>query len=89
MEYTDVTTILKDAVMIIITVSGPILAVALVIGLIIAIFQATTQINEQTLAMIPKILAVFITLVFLSSWIVTRVSEYARDLFENILKMIL
>ncbi len=89
MDFNDVTVILKDAVMTVITVSGPILAIALTTGLVIAVFQATTQINEQTMTLIPKIIGVFTALTVLASWMVTQVSEYASELFENILRMIL
>lgn len=89
MAYEEVVMIFKDAVMTIITVSSPMLIGALITGLIVAIFQATTQINEQTLAFVPKILCVFIILIILGPWILENLTEYTTNLFENILRMVL
>ena len=52
-------------------ISGPLLALALIVGLIVSVFQATTQIQEQTLAFIPKIVAVFIGLVVFGPWMLS------------------
>lgn len=71
-----VTTILKAAV--------PLLLLALVVGLIVSIFQATTQIQEQTLAFIPKIIAVFIGILFFGEWILTVLVDFAYNLLNNL-----
>lgn len=55
----------EKAVYVTLMISGPLLAIALLVGLIVSIFQATTQIQEQTLAFIPKIVAVLLALIFL------------------------
>ncbi|WP_050614790.1 flagellar biosynthesis protein FliQ [Bacillus testis] len=65
-------------------ISGPLMLLALVIGLIISIFQATTQIQEQTLAFVPKIAAVLLGLIFFGPWMLTRMISYATDIFANL-----
>ncbi len=65
-------------------VSAPILLVGLIIGLVIAVFQATTQIQEQTLAFVPKIFGVFITLLLLGPWILQKLIDFARASFNTI-----
>ncbi|WP_398309736.1 flagellar biosynthesis protein FliQ [Zoogloea sp.] len=61
---------------------------ALATGLIISIFQAATQINEQTLSFVPKLIATFITLVLAGPWMITMMTDFIRRLFENIPAMI-
>ncbi|NVM86781.1 flagellar biosynthesis protein FliQ [Variovorax sp. SG517] len=65
-------------------IGAPLLLVALVIGLIVSIFQAATQINETTLSFIPKLLAVFATLVVAGPWMLDRMLDYMRVLFSGI-----
>ena len=63
---------------------APLLLVALVTGLLISLFQAATQINEMTLSFIPKLLAVFATLVVAGPWMLNTVLDYMRNLFSSI-----
>ena len=63
---------------------APLLLVALVTGLLISLFQAATQINEMTLSFIPKLLAVFATLVVSGPWMLNTVLDYMRTLFSSI-----
>ncbi len=72
--------IISKALYLVLLLSSPVLAVSLVVGLIISIFQATTQINEQTLTFVPKIFAVFITLAFVMPWIMTKLTDFTREL---------
>ncbi|MGM0873681.1 MAG: flagellar biosynthesis protein FliQ [Bacillota bacterium] len=65
-------------------ISGPLLLLALVIGLAVSIFQATTQIQEQTLAFIPKIVAVLFGLIFFGPWMLSTLVSYAQDIFGNL-----
>ncbi|RSK27040.1 flagellar biosynthetic protein FliQ [Bacillus sp. HMF5848] len=65
-------------------ISGPLMLLALVVGLIVSVFQATTQIQEQTLAFVPKIVAVFIGLVFFGPWMLTRMLTFAYEIFNNL-----
>ncbi|RDI47444.1 flagellar biosynthesis protein FliQ [Falsibacillus pallidus] len=65
-------------------VTGPLLLLALAVGLIVSIFQATTQIQEQTLAFIPKIVAVLIGVVFFGPWMLSHLLSYATEIFTNL-----
>ena len=67
--------------------SAPMLLVALVVGLIIAILQATTSIQEQTLTFVPKIAAILLTLALLGNFLFQSLAEYTRRLFELIPSM--
>lgn len=75
--------IARDAIYTIIIVSAPLLLVALIVGLIISIFQTVTSIQEQTLTFVPKILAVFITLMLVGSWIMNVLIEMITRLWSN------
>lgn len=88
MSQADVLTILRDAIYNVIVCSAPMLVVAIVIGLIVSIFQATTQINEQTLAYAPKVVGVLLAVMFFGSMIMTRLSEFTTHLIESINVMI-
>jgi flagellar biosynthetic protein FliQ len=68
--------------------AAPLLLVALVTGLIISLFQAATQINEMTLSFIPKLLAVFATLVIAGPWMLATVLDYMRNLFNSIPQLV-
>ena len=68
--------------------AAPMLVVALVTGLIIGAFQAATQINEQTLSFIPKLLALALTLVVAGPWMLKVLLSYTRELFESIPNLI-
>jgi flagellar biosynthetic protein FliQ len=65
-------------------VSAPLLLVALIVGLIISIFQAATQINEATLSFIPKLVGVFVTLVVAGPWMLSVMLDYMRQVFTGI-----
>ncbi|HYP83204.1 flagellar biosynthesis protein FliQ [Variovorax sp.] len=67
---------------------APLLLVALVVGLLVSIFQAATQINEATLSFIPKLLAVFVTLVVAGPWMLSSVVDYIRTLFTGIPQLV-
>lgn len=73
-----------QAVFTVLKVSGPMLAVALVVGLLISIFQATTQIQEQTLAFVPKIVAVMIVVLLFGPWILTTLVDFAHNILNNL-----
>ncbi|MEY8709641.1 flagellar export apparatus protein FliQ [Mangrovibacter phragmitis] len=73
-----------EAMRIAIMLAAPLLLVALVSGLLISMLQAATQINEMTLAFIPKILAVFLTIIFAGPWMLNLLLDYMRTLFTNL-----
>lgn len=78
----------RQALEITLLVSAPLFIAALVTGLIVSIFQAATQINEQTLSFVPKLIATFITLVLAGPWMITMMTDFIRRLFESIPAMI-
>ena len=83
-----VISIAERAIMIILLTCGPLLLVALISGLAVSIFQATTSIQEQTLAFVPKIVAVLLAIVFFGPWMLSQVTGYAIDIFENLTRYI-
>ncbi|AAM24647.1 MULTISPECIES: flagellar biosynthesis protein FliQ [Caldanaerobacter] len=74
----------REALSVALTVATPMLAVALGVGLLISIFQATTQIQEQTLSFVPKIVAVLLSLILFGPWMLTTLVNYTQRLFLNI-----
>ncbi len=84
MEQGEVLRILQESITTVIQVAAPILLVGLSVGLLVSIFQAMTQINEQTLSFVPKILAILGSLVLFGSWMMTKLMEFTINLFENI-----
>jgi len=79
-----VLTLAEKGIYTILLISGPLLILALVVGLIVSIIQATTQIQEQTLAFIPKIVAVLVGLVFFGPWMLTKMVEFTAEVFQNL-----
>jgi len=78
----------RQAVEVTLMVSAPLFLAALVTGLVISIFQAATQINEMTLSFVPKLVAIFVTLVLAGPWMLTLLTDFMRRLFESIPAMI-
>lgn len=74
----------KEALIITLVISGPLLIVGLVVGLIVGVFQAVTQIHEMTLTFIPKIVAMVGLLILLLPWIVMKFVDYTVNLFDKI-----
>jgi flagellar biosynthesis protein FliQ len=79
-----VMTLGQQAIEMTLLLSAPLLLSALVIGLVVSIFQAATQINEQTLSFIPKLVGIFMVLIFAGPWMVTMMVDFIRRLFGNI-----
>ena len=78
----------RTAMEITLMVSAPLLLVALVIGLVVSIFQAATQINEATLSFIPKLVGVFVALVVAGPWMLSVMLDYMRQVFTGIPGMV-
>ncbi|EXI89521.1 MAG: Flagellar biosynthetic protein FliQ [Candidatus Accumulibacter regalis] len=74
----------RQAVEMTLLLAAPLLLAALLIGLIVSIFQAATQINEQTLSFIPKLVGVFLILLLAGPWMLGLMVDYVRRLFESI-----
>jgi len=78
----------RQAIEVALLLSGPLLLAALVIGLIVSIFQAATQINEATLSFIPKLVGTFLVLILAGPWMLQLIVDYIRQLFERIPQLI-
>jgi flagellar biosynthetic protein FliQ len=74
----------RQAIFVTLLVSAPLLLVTLLIGLLVSIFQAATQINEASLSFIPKLLGLFATLLLTGSWILSTITDYFRYIFLEI-----
>jgi|TARA_B100001059_G_C17423072_1_gene374193 flagellar biosynthetic protein FliQ len=85
MNQTDAIEIGREAIMVVLTMSVPIMAVALFVGLIIALFQALTQLQEMTLVFVPKIVVVFGALIFFLPFMLSTLSNYMNNLADRII----
>lgn len=74
----------QQAMLNVILLSSPMLIIGLLVGLAVSIFQATTQIQEATLAFVPKILAVFLSLIIFSPWLLKKAIEFANYVLSNV-----
>ncbi|OWY39526.1 flagellar biosynthetic protein FliQ [Xenophilus sp. AP218F] len=79
-----VISIIQNALYVLIIVAAPVLLVSLLVGLLVSILQAATQINEMTLTFIPKLLAMFLVLVLAGPWMLETMIEYTTRLFQSI-----
>ncbi len=84
MDESSIINIAQEALKVILYVSAPILVISMVVGLVISIFQATTQIQEQTLTFVPKILSVVAAIAVFGSWMLRVLIEYTQNIFINI-----
>ena len=82
MSQGDVLSIFKDAVWLIIELSAPMLIVSIVLGLVVAIFQAATQIHEQTMTFVPKVIAIALIMVIMGSWMLTKMSDFFQAIMS-------
>jgi flagellar biosynthetic protein FliQ len=83
MSVETVIDIASKALFLIIKVSLPVLLVSLCVGLIISIFQTVTSIQEQTLTFVPKIVAVFLSLILLGNWMISAIVDFMIELYSN------
>ncbi len=74
----------KEAIILTISVSMPMLGLGLIVGLAVSIFQAVTSIQEMTLSFVPKIIAVFLGLLFFAPWMLEELTTFTRKIIENI-----
>lgn len=75
--------VMREAIVVMIKVASPMLLVALIVGLVVSIFQTATSIQEQTLAFIPKILAVFFSIIIFGSWMATMLTSFMTKIFSS------
>ena len=83
MTVDTITQIIRTALYTIITSAAPLLLVSLIVGLTISIFQTVTSIQEQTLTFVPKILAIFVTLMLVGSWMLNNMTGYMTRLWSD------
>ncbi|MBE6906542.1 flagellar biosynthesis protein FliQ [Marasmitruncus massiliensis] len=81
MTQGEVLGVFQEAMLVAIKLASPLLVVSIVVGLIIAIFQAATQIHEQTLTFVPKILVIALMLIGLGSWMIAILTDFVNQLF--------
>lgn len=84
MNPQSVLTVGQEALMLLLMVSSPILGAVLVVGLLISLFQAVTQINEATLSFVPKLIAAVVVMTVAGPWMLTTMVEYIRRMISNI-----
>ena len=83
MTIGEVISIMRGAVTEIISIIAPVLGLALIVGLVVAILQAVTSIQEQTLTFIPKIVGVFTALMIFGPWMLSVLTDYINNLWAN------
>lgn len=81
MDASTVSMVLRDALTVAIKLSSPMLLLGMIVGVLVAIFQAVTQIHEQTLGFILKLVAIILVLLVAGDWMLTTLQDYARELF--------
>jgi flagellar biosynthetic protein FliQ len=79
---------LRDALFTGLLISAPLLVVSVLVGLVISIFQAATQVNEQTLTFVPKIIAISLVLIALGSWMTNTLVDFVNRLIIDMLKYV-
>jgi flagellar biosynthetic protein FliQ len=80
----DLAVVLREAMWVMLRVGGPPLAIALVVGLLVSLLQAITQINEATLAFVPKAIALAVTMVLLGPFMLSALTEFTHLLFDRL-----
>ena len=88
MSIGDVTALLRGGILQVLLIAAPLLLSALAVGLFVAILQATTSIQEQTLTFVPKVITILLILALLGGWMFSSLSDYTVDLFRQIPNMV-
>jgi len=84
MTDTQIIQIARDAIWHVLILSLPVLGVSLLVGLVISVLQATTQVQEQSLTFVPKIIAVFVTLAVLTPWLIKVMLNFTAQLYARL-----
>ncbi|MDR2374940.1 MAG: flagellar biosynthesis protein FliQ [Treponema sp.] len=87
MSIGQITALLRGGVLEVLYLAAPILFIALIVGLLVAILQATTSIQEQTLTFVPKLVAILLVLMILGGWMFSHLGDYTIQLFKMIPNM--
>jgi len=88
MSHTLVIDLARNAVMLALLIAGPMLVVALIVGLLVSVFQAVTQIQEQTLAFVPKLVGVSAVFLLALPWVIQLLVKYTTELFRSLPSLI-
>lgn len=88
MSISEVMDVFQASMMVAIKVAAPILIISILIGLVISVFQAATQIHEQTLTFVPKLLAIAIILIVMGPWMLETMKDFTIYIFEMALKLV-
>jgi flagellar biosynthetic protein FliQ len=80
----EITVLLREGILEVLFLAAPLLFSALLVGLVVAILQATTTIQEQTLTFVPKVITILVVLALLGGWMFTSLGEYTTELFRRI-----
>jgi flagellar biosynthetic protein FliQ len=84
MNNVDMLRLAQDAIRTVLFTAAPMLIISLIVGLVVSIIQAVTQIQEATLAFVPKIVAVFISILIFGPWIIKLITQFTSELLTNI-----
>ena len=84
MSINTISNLMRDGIIQVLKLTLPVLGFAVGVGLVVAIFQATTSIQEQTLTFLPKLLVILLVLALIGGWMFTTLAEYTRTLFSHI-----
>ena len=84
MDMSEALSILQTAFLVLLKIAGPVLMIALIVGLIVSIIQAATQIQEQTLSFVPKLLAIIAALIITGKFILNSLIEFTESIFQTI-----
>ncbi|MEG0614654.1 MAG: flagellar biosynthesis protein FliQ [Oscillospiraceae bacterium] len=87
MTQDEVLAVFKEALWIVLELSGPMLIISIVVGLVISIIQAATQVHEQTLTFVPKVLAIAVILLLTAPWMMNVLNDFTIKLFDIISKL--
>ena len=87
MNATDVLEVSRQAVIVMLKVGAPVLSMALLVGLVVSLFQALTQIQEMTLSFVPKILVIFVSLLVLMPFMLSTMTAFGQSLMDRIVAL--
>ena len=87
MNEVEVLEVAREALLVVLKTAGPIMGAGLLIGLIIALFQALTTIQEMTLTFVPKILVIFVAIILFLPFMMTTVVEFSQQLFDRMIAL--
>lgn len=88
MSQDQVLSIFKEALWITLQVAGPVLIISIIVGLVISVIQAATQIHEQTLTFVPKLIAIAIVLLLTGTWVMNVMNDFTKHIFEVIANIV-